>query len=347
VVSSTQAFLADSKHIHEFLSIPLVPFELAKNQLFTALKERRLIKIADKSIVEKQLVSSILLCNELIELLKWLCSNNINDRSYIKRVLSIVRFRETVNSPVTSFGQMKYYDASGISLTLPLPTNVLPTSIAGHFPQEQLHHNLFLLPCTFKDLVNFYLLEKQHYLFRDPKTATSLLSHLSKDAGHFSERQWAEIKSILFVLKCIPTTQGMKLPNESYMPSNTLKLDLPAIKLNILPDKATNNQTDASNSNENLVSVHFLKQIGCRMLDIQSIIDYSRRDAGNMTTLNPESMQLLVENLIKERSNMSDTDFNDLKHSKILQGELKKQQNFFQLQWEHLIKLLKIKEYEL
>ncbi|CAF1595404.1 unnamed protein product [Rotaria magnacalcarata] len=415
LVISTQTFLADSKHIHGFLPLPLIPFELSKNHFFTALKEHSLIHMTDKSIIEESLTSSALLSNELIELLKWLCSSDINDRSYTKRVLSVVRYHETINSPISYFGKLNYYDALNISLVLPLPSNVLPISIAEHFSQEQLHHNLFLLPCNFKQLIDFYLSENQHYfgklnyydalnislvlplpsnilpisiakdfsreqlhhnlfllpcnfkqlidfylsenqqyLFNNVKTATHLLSYLSNSSSHFSEPEWIKIKSILSMIKCIPTTHGMKLPNESYLPSHILRSDRPAVTLNLLVEKTKDSQQPRNDSNENLVSVYFLKQIGCRMLDIQSIIENdSRMSSHNISALNHESMQMLIENLARERNSMSDADFNALKNTKFLQGTTlkpnrKNKQKYFphdlhfpfvaeQLRWSQLI----------
>ncbi|CAF5161005.1 unnamed protein product [Rotaria magnacalcarata] len=123
------------------------------------------------------------------------------------------------------------------------------------------------------------------------------------------------------MIKCIPTTHGMKLPNESYLPSHILRSDRPAVTLNLLVEKTTDSQQPRNDSNENLVSVYFLKQIGCRMLDIQSIIENdSRMSSHNISALNHESMQMLIENLARERNSMSDADFNALKNTKFLQG---------------------------
>ncbi|CAF4298488.1 unnamed protein product, partial [Rotaria magnacalcarata] len=95
----------------------------------------------------------------------------------------------------------------------------------------------------------------------------------------------------------------MKLPNESYLPSHILRSDRPAVTLNLLVEKTTDSQQPRNDSNENLVSVYFLKQIGCRMLDIQSIIENdSRMSSHNISALNHESMQMLIENLARERN---------------------------------------------
>ncbi|CAF1136231.1 unnamed protein product [Adineta steineri] len=215
---------------------------------------------------------------------------------------------------------MNYYDASNISSILPLPLYVLPINIAGHFSQDQLQHNLFLAPCTFKDLIEFYLYENRHYLYHNITASTCLLSNLSKYSSHFSESKWLEIKNILSNIKCIPTIQGMKLPNESYIPSHMLTSDSPAITLNILPDKTTTeNQRNINNPDENLVSTYFLKQIGCRMLNIQSIIKYWQMNSNNRTELNQVNIQTLIKSLMKERKYTTDEDFKALKQSRFLQ----------------------------
>ncbi|UJR16998.1 hypothetical protein I4U23_003896 [Adineta vaga] len=327
LVPSTQAYLADSKHIHEFLSLSLVPFEIGKHHFFTALQDYQLINLVDKPFVEKQLMSSILLFNELIELLHWLCTCSMTDRSYVKRILPIIRFRETTNSSSTSFQKLKYYDATNLSSVLPVPENVLPSNIAGYFSQEQLQHNLFLIPCTFKDLLDSYLKESQYHLFCNAKTAECLLSNLSKHSHLFSLSKWSEIKNILANLKCIPTTQGMMLPNESYIPSKMSTPDSAIIKLNVVSDDALANQINVKNSDENLVSTYFLKQIGCRMLNIQSIIKQWHQHSGNLSQLNQENMQTLIENLMKERKYITDADWKVLKESQFLQGTTLKSTN--------------------
>ncbi|CAF5109364.1 unnamed protein product, partial [Rotaria socialis] len=49
------------------------------------------------------------------------------------------------------------------------------------------------------------------------------------------------------------------------------------------------------------------------------IENVSRISSDNISALNHESMQMLIENLAKERNNMSYADFNALKNTKFLQ----------------------------
>ncbi|CAF4521523.1 unnamed protein product, partial [Rotaria magnacalcarata] len=75
--------------IHAFLSLPLVPYELSKNGLFQALKDRDLIVEVDNELIESTVITTILLSNQFVEFLHWLSSQNTDDKQYIKRLLSI------------------------------------------------------------------------------------------------------------------------------------------------------------------------------------------------------------------------------------------------------------------
>ncbi|CAF2860862.1 unnamed protein product [Rotaria sp. Silwood2] len=69
-------------------------------------------------------------------------------------------------------------------------------------------------------------------------------------------------------MKCIPTSQGMQLPNESYIPSSNLSSDLPIIMLYIPQLVKDNNQKGKQESTDYSVSNEFLKLIGCRTIYI-------------------------------------------------------------------------------
>ncbi|CAF4378316.1 unnamed protein product, partial [Rotaria sordida] len=73
LISSTQAFLTNSKHIEAFLPIPLVPFTIGKHNFFKVLKEHQWIEEIDNETILFKIHQSIFLLNEFIELLHWLC----------------------------------------------------------------------------------------------------------------------------------------------------------------------------------------------------------------------------------------------------------------------------------
>ncbi|CAF3589202.1 unnamed protein product, partial [Rotaria sp. Silwood2] len=172
LIPSTQAYIANSKHIHSFLSLPLVPYELSKNGLFQALKDRDLIIEVDNELIESTITTTILLSNQFVEFLHWLSSQNNDDKQYIKRLLSIVRFRETNNSSIITLEKLKNYDNFNISIILPLPSHVLPASVAAYLSREELQKQLSLIPLTLKDFLHYYLLKNQLYLFTKENTST-------------------------------------------------------------------------------------------------------------------------------------------------------------------------------
>ncbi|CAF3997273.1 unnamed protein product [Rotaria sp. Silwood2] len=327
LIPSTQAYIANSKHIHSFLSLPLVPYELSKNGLFQALKDRDLIIEVDNELIESTITTTILLSNQFVEFLHWLSSQNNDDKQYIKRLLSIVRFRETNNSSIITLEKLKNYDNFNISIILPLPSHVLPASVAAYLSREELQKQLSLIPLTLKDFLHYYLLKNQLYLFTKENTSTCLLHIISKHSGQLNKTEWNKLKTTLSTITCIPTNQGMKIPNESYIPSSILSSDLPIIILNV-PQNLTDDDDDDDNDDdkqsiiENMeypVSAEFLKRLGCRTLNVQSFV-HARSSLTNSTSSNSHTMKILIQHLMEERDNMSEGDFNALKQSECLRG---------------------------
>ncbi|CAF1186151.1 unnamed protein product [Adineta steineri] len=318
VLPSTKAFLTNTKQIHEFLSLPLVPYQLITNGLIQTLIKRTMIDYVDKSMVERTLTTSTLSIPEFVNLVQWLFSNDVADPLYAKRILSNVRFFDHIHSLVISFGSIQYYDSLNIPLSIPLPVNSLPRHVSSLFSVEQLEKKLLLLPLKIKDVLNIYFADSQVYLLQDPKTSPSLLSVISRYSGQLTQEDWSKIKTKLSKIECIPTTQGMKIPSQSFIPSSLVSSELPAIILNI-PQTATDGQDKILNeSSENPVSANFLKQIGCRMLDLNAFDDDDEND--QTVSSNSQATKLFVQHLMKERKNMSEADFNALKQKESLKG---------------------------
>lgn len=327
LVPSKDAFLEYSSHIHTFLKLPLVPWELSKLGLFFILKQLGLINEVDKTVILDSISHSTLLSNELVDLLTWLKNKESNDKNFVRQLLSKIRFRENINSPVISFPEIKRYDPFKISPLLTLPPNVLPNSIAKHFSTEVLESNLFLTPCTVKDLIEFYLSENQQKLLRDPQTSECILRFISKHSSQIVESYWVQIKTKLSNIKCIATNQGMKLPSESYLPSTLIGDNLPLVTFEL-----SNTNADVNSGGiieDDHISVSFLKRIGCRIFDMESLVKV-QLGTTSMTskTFSNDTMQALIFQLIEERPNMHETDFKALKDSKFLIGNVVESDNF-------------------
>ncbi|UJR22115.1 hypothetical protein I4U23_025179 [Adineta vaga] len=324
LIPSTQAYLANSQYIHSFLSLPLVPYELSQNGLFQSLKDRDLIIEVDNDLIESTITTTILLSNQFVDFLHWLSSQHQEDKQYIKRLLSIVRFRETIQSPIITLEKLKNYDNFNISTILPLPSHVLPASVAAYLSREELQKQLSLTPFALKDFLHFYFLKSQQYLFTKENSSTCLLSIISKHSGQMNKTEWNKLKTTLSTIPCIPTNQGMKIPNESYIPSAILSPELPVITLNVPQNLTEDDNEDDENQSivenlENPVSAEFLKRLGCRTLNVQSFV-HARSSLTNSNSSNSHNMKTLIEHLMEERDNMSEGDFNALKQSECLKG---------------------------
>ncbi|CAF1298463.1 unnamed protein product [Adineta steineri] len=317
VVPSTRAFVTDSKQIHGFLSLPLVPFQLKTNGLIATLLRRQLIDYVDKSMIEKKLLTSILSIPEFIELVHWLFGNDVVDKAYVKSVLSSVRFHDHNHSSVIPFKEIKYYDVLNIPLLLPSPFNTLPRDISSILSQKQLEKQLCLSPLKLKYILDFYLDNKCLQQLSISETYPCFLSFISTHSGQLEQDEWTKVITVLSKTQCIPTIQGMKVPRESFVLSPLVSPQLPCIVLNIPQSITNNNDTEdkqISENFENPVSIDFLKKIGCRMFNFNSFDDDSSVSSSS------ETMKTLIKKFIKERNNMSQADFNELKEKPSLKG---------------------------
>jgi len=103
----------------------------------------------------------------------------------------------------------------------------------------------------------------------------------------------------------------MKIPNESYIRSTNLSSHLSIIKLYI-PQIEINNKEE---SIEYPVSIEFLKSIGCRTIYVPTLTNNL-----NISSDHFQTNQNFIEDLLKQRKNMSENDLNALKHNQCLIG---------------------------
>ena len=254
------------------------------------LKRRQQIREIDHQTIAAKIHESILTLNELIGLLRWLCTyDNATSNSYIKEILSEIYYRDTDQSPIIQLEKIEFYDTLNLA-SLPLPANVLPSNVVSHLSPDDLQRRLSLSVISTKNLIEFYLLPDQQHLFEKESTSKILLNFLSQYWVQFNENQSNSIKTILAKLKCIPTNQGMRFPNESYIPSANLSEQLPTI--------------------EHPLSNEFLKSIGCRTIHVSSE--------------NDQTSQNFIEHLLQQRKNMTETDLDALKNNRCLIGKFTK-----------------------
>ncbi|CAF3497440.1 unnamed protein product [Adineta steineri] len=319
LIPSTEAYIANSKHIEKFLPIPLIPYEIGKNDFFKILKHRQCIEEIDNHIILTKIHESILLLDEFIELLRWLCTIDMNKKSYIKQILSKIHYRLNSKSKIIKLNDIEYFDTLNLPL-LPLPSNVLPSNIVLHISRDDLQRRLSLTTISIKYLIEFYLNEKQNYLLIQEDTLIMILNFISSNLKQFNQNEITQIKTYLSNIKSIPTTKGIKTPNESYIQSNNLSSNLPIITLYI-PQIENNKQQ----STEYPVSLDFLKSIGCRTIHVPTLTNSINNNNNNQENTsqdnnNTQTLQTFIQDLLQQRKNMSENDLKALKHNHCITG---------------------------
>ncbi|CAF1395759.1 unnamed protein product [Rotaria sp. Silwood1] len=330
LVPSSEAFLAYSKYIHSFLSLPLVPLELSNNGLFNELKQRKLLQEVNYDVIKHTLQTCILLSNEFTGLLHWLCSTEVNnDKDFIESIFLTIRFRDNDNSPVITLEKIKHYDEINPSPLLPLPSNVIPSRIAIHISDENFNKHLSLTPLTFDDLLNFYFLGNQKYLFKDRNKVAHLFNLISRYWTDIQLSRKDQMKKILSQIECIPTAKGMKLPKESYIRSQILSPDLPIITMNVvqhmnqinMDGMRVNNRRriQLNNDSDDRVLDEFLKLIGCRTVHVQSFIAHQNTLSNTPKSIK-DSCLIFIQYLIDSYKTMSEEDIAALKQTQCFAG---------------------------
>ncbi|CAF4923582.1 unnamed protein product, partial [Rotaria sp. Silwood1] len=319
LISSTEAFLTTSKYIQSFLPVPLVPFDIGQNDFLKILKKHQWIEEIDHDTILVKVQESILQFDEFIGLLRWLCSYDVNNKSYIKQILLKIRYRETHQSSIIKLEKIEFYDTLNL-LSLPLPSNVLPSNIVNHISRDDLQKRLSLSVISVKNLFEFYLMNDQQYLFQNENTSRIILSFMSQRWNQFNQTESNKIKNILSNLKCIPTNHGMKSPNESYIRPPYLSDNLPIITLYI-PQISTddNHQKDKQELINYPVSTEFLKSIGCRAIHVPTSTNNLTIQSNNSSD-DSQTLENFIQNLLQQRKNMSDNDLHALKHNPCIIG---------------------------
>ncbi|CAF1549296.1 unnamed protein product [Adineta ricciae] len=299
LISSRQAYVSNSKYMENFLTMPLIPYAISQADFIQILKHHGRVQELSTEIVVEKIRESIFVFDELIELLHWLCTNDIEDKSYIKQIFSEIYYRETLESSIIELKNVQFYSAFHLPSFIPLPTNILPSNVGNHISHDDLQRKLSLSKVPMRNLIHFYLLGNQHYLFENEITSKILLNFLYQYWTQFHNDELNQIKAVLSKLKCISTNQGMKLPQESFIPSANLSAHLPTVS-QIFPD-------------DNSQSVEFLRSIGCRTFHASFMESMD-------PTNNDQSLQHFVQDLLKQRETMSDGDINALRNIPCLTG---------------------------
>ncbi|KAJ3749126.1 hypothetical protein DFH05DRAFT_638806 [Lentinula detonsa] len=232
--------------------LPVLPEELltAARPMVTALQNRKLIKAITFSDVLKELSNRPLTEEESIACLTWWTSLNKDGESAAR--LNSIR-QQLLDAAVLTTGAAGSDTerivplntiqtilnprgmAGNIPSDAPFPPTMLPPSISKSFKPDQLTFAFHWTELTLVEWLRFMAASDSP----SPEYDLSISAHWSERVLGILARAWPSLSKlmkdeIVQVLKskaCIPTSHGIKAPEESYFANADIFRDLPVIKL--------------------------------------------------------------------------------------------------------------------
>ena len=311
LANSQKVHVDESENLHRFLKIFLIPREINSNGLIKKMIERHLVSLTNDVIIKYALTLATLSPIDFVALLKWIYEEKSKPYAEANSLLSVVRIQNKNLSMNVEFSTIQYYDTLDAAFDFNLPQDVLPLEYSILLLKEDMEKKLMLKPFDLKSLHNTYFKNELCPVLNDPKQGPYLLSLISRHFDELYSEEAARVINILSNTPCIPTTKGMKKPNDSFIPSDSLKKDLAITKLNIRG--ITNDLTKTESFDRTCVSVNFLQKIGCRSLDIDSITT-------NQKSAVDEQLKKVVRELMSQPM-LSDSDKKILKTKKSFEGK--------------------------
>ncbi|KAF5351976.1 hypothetical protein D9756_007388 [Leucocoprinus leucothites] len=229
--------------------LPLVPAEFASEPMVLSLQSKGMIKSISFDDVLKELKSRPLPEEDMVACMRWWIS--LYDPKDAVRLTSVrtqlldaaVLMVSTSNGdriiPLHSIQTiLNQRSLNGLPSEGPLPSHLLPASITKNFSSDDLKRAFSWADLTIYDWLSHIcdpsvVRENPAYdIETSPQWSEKVLSFVARNWGHnLSTTLKQQIISLLKAKACIPTSDGMKLPSESYFPNVDIFHDLPIVKL--------------------------------------------------------------------------------------------------------------------
>ncbi|KAH8981254.1 hypothetical protein EDB83DRAFT_1390074 [Lactarius deliciosus] len=257
VRSSSLVYIPDPDFSGFLKRLPVISDDVVNgaNITIAALRARKMIKNIEFEDVLDELRSRPLSETETVACLKWWIDKGRKKNSLRRRSQLLDALVVSTNRPPERI--MKFSDArtflnattgGGIPADGPLPSTLLPTSVTGSFDPDVLGT---VFPWKQLTIVEWL----RHVA--DPKVAAvnaefditlsvswaeRVLSVLARAWPALPESAKEDIIKILKAMPCVPTSAGLKVPDQAYFASANLNLfaDLPIVTL---PSGASINET--------------------------------------------------------------------------------------------------------
>ena len=231
-------------------NLPVFPGELLdrSRSMVAALRARGMLKDTMFADVLKELRERPLSSDEMVACLQWWISTSQQNPTGVDH-----RRQELLSAAVLTVGSSgtgderiiplqgirTFIDSRNVVIPTdgPLPGHLLPISVSRKVDLIQLHKSLQWSELTVLEWVQHivdravYTQEGEFNIIESPAWADRVLQVLSKSWGALSEVNRASIISLLQNITCVPTSSGMKLPDEAHFYSADIFHGLPIVTL--------------------------------------------------------------------------------------------------------------------
>lgn len=229
--------------------LPLVPTELVADTMVLSLQSKGVVKTISFEDVLAELRSRPLPEADMIACMKWWISiyepkntsHLASVRSQLLNAAVLVMSGPTgdIIIPLHTIQTiLNQRNLNGVPLEGPLPCHLLPLSITKHFSSDDLKRAFSWADLTIFDWLNnitdptVVQGDPAYDIQMSPQWSEKVLSFIARNWGHgLSVIMKQQIIGLLKDKTCIPTSDGMKLPNESYFSKVDIFHDLPVVKL--------------------------------------------------------------------------------------------------------------------
>ncbi|KAF5355265.1 hypothetical protein D9758_006047 [Tetrapyrgos nigripes] len=233
--------------------LPVVPEEIMSEarSMITALQNRQLIKAITFDDVLKELRSRPLSEVELTACMEWwvkLNSDGNSQRYSTVRTQLLDATVLTMGQPggpdekiiplntIRSFLNPRSQQLAGIPSDSPLPDNLLPPSISRNFTPDALFSSFGFRELTLTEWLQYLcspaMSTKPEYdMGLSAPWAEQVLGVLARAWPTLSNETKGQLVALLAKKACIPTSNGMKIPGDSYFANADIFHDLPVVTL--------------------------------------------------------------------------------------------------------------------
>ncbi|EMD37151.1 hypothetical protein CERSUDRAFT_115067 [Gelatoporia subvermispora B] len=233
--------------------LPVLPPEILSgaHQMVDSMRTRDIIKSITFVDVLQELRSRPLAEVELVACIKWWVGvhNKERPRNFQQIHAELVNAAIlTLNAPGSSEGTLvqlssirTFLNTRGIGAHIPtegpLPDHLLPIGISKQFDPQALMTVFSWKELTILDWLKYITdstnssIDAEHNITLSPVWAERVLQMLARAWQNLPKASQEEIITLLREKPCVPTSNGMKLPAESYFPSAHLFQDLPLVTL--------------------------------------------------------------------------------------------------------------------